>query len=207
MRWTIQLESLFSVDRNSLSKFFWFFRGQFLTWHLLNAAFQFLQIGGLLQSQFRTRHSHSSAFLSWTLSYAFVYPVQIVVIIIIIIIITIHVEAKLFLLQHSGGFRGATGGSCPSLAELKQVWRPFWKCCAPFEELAFDISVEEKTPPLSTAPSDLLWIRPCFNMIPSRTTGVNEGTVVCPLVQVSCFQHGHVSACWLNLCFFLQRSQ
>ena len=37
----------------------------------------------------------------------------------------------------------------------------FWKYCALFEELTFDISVEEKTPPLSTAPpSDLLWIRP-----------------------------------------------
>ena len=26
----------------------------------------------------------------------------------------------------SGRFRGATGGSCPSLAELKQVWRPYF---------------------------------------------------------------------------------
>lgn len=33
---------------------------------------------------------------------------------------------------------------------------PFWKCCASFEELTFYIYVEEKT-----APSDLLWIRPC----------------------------------------------
>ena len=38
-----------------------------------------------------------------------------------------------FKLEPGGGFKGGGGtrGSCPSLDELKQVWRPFFGNCAP----------------------------------------------------------------------------
>ena len=32
----------------------------------------------------------------------------------------------------SGGFKGGARGSCPSLTDLKQVWRPFLEIVLPF---------------------------------------------------------------------------
>ena len=56
----------------------------------------------------------------------------------------------------SGGFRG----QLPPSPSWNRSGAPFWEFCAPFEELTFDIYVEEKTPQYQLPPSDLLSTRP-----------------------------------------------
>ena len=41
---------------------------------------------------------------------------------------------------------GATGDSCPSLAQLKQVWRPFLETLRPFEELTLIFLLKRRSP-------------------------------------------------------------
>ena len=48
--------------------------------------------------------------------------------------------------------RGQLKAVAPPSPSLNRSGAPFWKCCALFEELTFYISVEVKTPPLSTVP-------------------------------------------------------